>query len=1354
MSFLNFTNLISDDQFEELRELNLERAAAGEPMVTLLDVLADDSILENTGVTTTSAEAEATLNEMSAINDAASGLAEVDRFTGQDTNEIIQGLVQENIDAGGTPDVVDLIETYIDDQANAKISVVETGTFNPNKGQTLGELDINKLPDYGQGSSVVLAPDGIGVIRAGKYINPDETNMSGSEKRDLLGQAEKNTKYLLANQLFEEEGVPIAETLGLNTSHSDFNEYLGEAQYAIDYITRESTDLDYHQYLQKKSEGPAPVPTGGIGSIQQDANGNWFAVKQSDGSNALTLDYSIDPKDNSAGPTFGANVSKDIEEMFPTEVAAAGGSSDFEGSILDTFKDTDVDSLGYDAATGTYSTPEPVETDIAQPGDLDIPEVTTEMLPFTPVGGPGTFDPGALPAAPIESVISTGGPGTFTPGSLPAAEGDDYTPTSDQLTAQLEGSGLDDLRTDVSDVDFNTTATGDDFDIGAAMNTYDATEGTSFSDLEPRFIYDNTSLAPETVGGFTEAGLADEVAKYTGSNVTSDIGSGQDNNPNASTLTAGTIADGLFKDVLAGGAEEGALRVEGTANMVDDVLNILSKKNIIGGSEAVINPEYANNVTALEDLSGLDRLALETRAAELNVPVAFLLDPTISNETGETIPITLATDPNFTIATDSVQGAIKLLNDAEADILKSMDPEYRAAVIAGMPDPNNEGYNIAGDRITPGLWMASLAAQELLGLGLDIATVVTLGPVAGGALTLQQGTAEAGQAAANDVTSELTALRESGALDHLTDEQFQNALNTSSTQAFYTSGPVGGIVDTATALTAGGFAPLAKVLPGVIGSVLKGTTVVGAEGLSGAGEQVGVNAAVIRQLEEAGIDLAKYDRGYLDGIITAAINEAVGGTSAATAVTVSGLVSNLSSTGTDQAGQGQDNNPNVGPDLIASQGLNTIESNDVTDSNGVVYGVDTAVDANGNTSVTVTNKTTNTSKTTNVANGNTNVVSVGADTSVFVDSTNTNNSNTVNVSTLSPGSSVTIGGGENLLGGDDDADDAVSAYDANTLYARNGVTYVGNPANNVVAEGSFNGVNYVNGQPVFAATGTDDAVAGSNIVNNVDVSGTGITGVIQGGDTNTGSSDANLTLVGDSSVNTNGDLTITTVTDVNGNATVSTTNNVTGESTTTNVAVGDSTSVTNGNSTVNINAETNGTTTQATDNTVTTDNTTTTDNTITTVTTVEEPDYLPGDTGVTIPPIETVFVPETSFTPGGDDTTGDDDDTTEDPVGEQAPGYTSGIAGLSGARPTVAPYYQPQQTGQYSFYVPQPGVDQTVPAGPVMSDPTSYLAPTANPQYGYGYIAPNAELEYLRRLAEIQGTGAEKLPSENLMDGS
>jgi hypothetical protein len=304
--------------------------------------------------------------------------------------------------------------------------------------------------------------------------------MSGSEINDLKGQATRNTNLLLAQQELEENGTPIAETLGLKMPgdenfDGEDRERIQEAEFAAANLVSQFTDIDQYRYEQKQNEGPDPVPiTGGVGSIQQDANGNWFAVTDRN-----TRDYSIDPKDNSQGPTFGGNVSKNVEKTFAEEVAAAGGSSDFEGSILDTFKDTDVDSLGYDAATGTYSTPvvtAPVETDIAQPGDLDIPEVTTETLDGTPVLTVDDIEKlatEAIDAAPVESVISTGGPGTFAPGSLPAAEGDDYTPTSDQLTAQLEGSGLDDLRTDVSDVDFSTTATGKIFDSAAPLDFYD-----------------------------------------------------------------------------------------------------------------------------------------------------------------------------------------------------------------------------------------------------------------------------------------------------------------------------------------------------------------------------------------------------------------------------------------------------------------------------------------------------------------------------------------------------------------------------------------------------------------------------------------------------------------------------------------------------------------------------------------------------------------------------------------------------------------------------------------------------------------------------------------------------------------
>ena len=91
-----------------------------------------------------------------------------------------------------------------------------------------------------------------------------------------------------------------------------------------------------------------------------------------------------------------------------------------------------------------------------------------------------------------------------------------------------------------------------------------------------------------------------------------------------------------------------------------------------------------------------------------------------------------------------------------------------------------------------------------------------------------------------------------------------------------------------------------------------------------------------------------------------------------------------------------------------------------------------------------------------------------------------------------------------------------------------------------------------------------------------------------------------------------------------------------------------------------------------------------------------------------------------------------------------------GIA-AAGIRPTVAPYYQPMQTGEYSFYRPEPGVSQATPA-PVFQDPIRYLAPTSDPLYGYGYVAPNMDIARLTRLAAMQDTGAEQLASEDLIN--
>ena len=294
--------------------------------------------------------------------------------------------------------------------------------------------------------------------------------------------------------------------------------------------------------------------------------------------------------------------------------------------------------------------------------------------------------------------------------------------------------------------------------------------------------------------------------------------------------------------------------------------------------------------------------------------------------------------------------------------------------------------------------------------------------------------------------------------------------------------------------------------------------------------------------------------------------------------------------------------------------------------------------------------------------------------------------------------------------------------------------------------------------------GTDTTLTGgTDTTIGTDTTLTGGTDTTIGTDTTlTGGTNTTITATNDATVTTSTDgvVTVTTVTDANGNATVTTDNSVTGDTTTDNVLVDNTTTVTNGAVTIDVNAEKDGTKTTVTEAEVDptvdgiVDVGTVADAVVdaATITTVEEPETLLPDTEelplVTADPIETVDTLDPL------DTVEDEEELLEElePVVDTEPDYVSGIAGIGGRmRPVVAPYYQPLQTGLYSFYRPQAGVDQT-PTAPVFNQPTSYLSPTGGLRYGNPYIGTNLDLARLRELAELQGTGAERLPSENLMD--
>ena len=128
----------------------------------------------------------------------------------------------------------------------------------------------------------------------------------------------------------------------------------------------------------------------------------------------------------------------------------------------------------------------PMQTNIAgQPHGLAYINQDEEAL-LRSFGGSGIAGPGGIPSYPPTGVTSGGGSGastSFDSGYKPITtnytggnsafddDDEDYTPTSDQLNQQLSDQGLTNLTSDTSNVNYDTTGSGDEYETAAQADT-------------------------------------------------------------------------------------------------------------------------------------------------------------------------------------------------------------------------------------------------------------------------------------------------------------------------------------------------------------------------------------------------------------------------------------------------------------------------------------------------------------------------------------------------------------------------------------------------------------------------------------------------------------------------------------------------------------------------------------------------------------------------------------------------------------------------------------------------------------------------------------------------------------------
>ena len=594
------------------------------------------------------------------------------------------------------------------------------------------------------------------------------------------------------NELYESSDDPWGE-------HGDeLNALVNDRDgtYTGGETTTTSTTTTATTSSSDKDDGPQLSATAAaqVGTVAQDENGDWYAVVQNPNSNTLGRDYSIDPKDDSKGPTFGGNVSDNVETLFPEEVEAAGGSSEFEGSILDTFKDTDVPSAGFDAATNTY-TYEPAATQTFDEAFAEnraagnetftyngklyttelAPELTGEELLMSqdvvtqPTGLPTEVAPDFFDqfGPTIDYTVSQGEAGRG--GDDTAAPTFNYQPNLNpelEMLVSLKNSGVDlepneYLKATVYEKEKNASISEPGVSVASAVTTADLSptitnprigyeSGQDALQSAPAYMTGLDGSGPNTVGQVTDA--------FYGQ------GPGVDVSPAYAIQDAAELAEMADRD--NDGVPDGSIMdTIIDALTLQDPISLSMKSTGAGDLAAGIK-----GVGAFGDIIG-----------SYDIGNYQVIDP----NTGQTVNASLSGSPKppTTAASEFVQPAVDYFQDVSQSqfekIPQVLQDEMTASQFTGsFEDLKNLNFPTVGEATPRGV--ALNAAGELIDIGKDVAAIA-INPTVGIPYVFGSSFFEGGGSAAMEIDAKLDEMEKSGALASNPDFQtlsgaYENAL--------------------------------------------------------------------------------------------------------------------------------------------------------------------------------------------------------------------------------------------------------------------------------------------------------------------------------------------------------------------------------------------------------------------------------------------------------------------------------------------------------------------------------------------------------------------------------------------------